>query len=104
VQQVYHPRLSRTIRIRLQIFIRFTPDGVAIHGVAGRRDIKIPRGEGRPGHGDALDALWAAVRDNRRDIHDARWGKASVEVILAILRSARERREVVLEHQGGVER
>jgi phthalate 4,5-cis-dihydrodiol dehydrogenase len=79
--------------------IRFTPDGVAVYGLDGARDIRIERGEGRPGHGDALDALWTAVRTGRRDDRDARWGKASVEVILAILRSARERREVVLEHQ-----
>jgi phthalate 4,5-cis-dihydrodiol dehydrogenase len=81
--------------------IRFTPDGLTIYGLDGAREIKVPRGEGRPGHGDALDALWAAVRDGRRDYHDARWGKASVEIILAVLQSARERREVVLEHQAG---
>jgi len=32
-------------------------------------------------------------------LHDGPWGKANVEVMLAILQSARERREVMLKHQ-----
>jgi hypothetical protein len=40
-----------------------------------------------------------AVREGRRCIHDARWGKASVEAVLAVLRSAQERREITLRCQ-----
>ena len=61
------------------------PDGILIHGLDGTREIAVPRGVGRPGQGDALDALWAAVREGRPCMHDARWGRATVEVILAIL-------------------
>jgi phthalate 4,5-cis-dihydrodiol dehydrogenase len=32
-------------------------------------------------------------------LHDGRWGKATVEVSLAVLESARERREIQLSHQ-----
>jgi hypothetical protein len=56
----------------------------------------VPRGPGRPGQGDALDALWDAVREGRRCLHDARWGRATVETILAIEESSNTRREVRL--------
>ncbi len=81
--------------------IRLSPDGVAVYGVDGKREVEIERGMGRPGHGDALDALWAAMREDKRDFHDARWGKATLEVALAVLQSARERREITLKHQTG---
>jgi phthalate 4,5-cis-dihydrodiol dehydrogenase len=76
--------------------IRLSPDGLMIHGIDGTRDAAAPRGEGRPGQGDALDALWAAVRDGKPCVHDARWGRDTVAVIHAILRSSRTGREVAL--------
>jgi phthalate 4,5-cis-dihydrodiol dehydrogenase len=76
--------------------LRLSADGLVVHGIDGTREVAVPRGPGRPGQGDALDALWAAVREGRRCVHDARWGRATVEVILAILRSAQTRREVEL--------
>ena len=76
--------------------LRLSPDGITIHDINGTREIAIERGIGRPGQGDALDALWAAVRDGRKSVHDARWGKATVEAVLAIVRSARERCEIRL--------
>ena len=79
--------------------VRLSPDGVVVYGRDGRRELPVPRGVGRPGHGDALDALCAAVREGKRDFRDARWGKATLEVALAILQSARERREIRLAHQ-----
>jgi hypothetical protein len=36
-------------------------------------------------------------------VHDGRWGKATVEVALAILRSSRQNMEVLLEHQVAVD-
>ena len=74
--------------------LRLSPDGIAIHDIKGTREIAIERGIGRPGQGDALDALWAVVRDGRKSVHDTRWGKATVEAVFAIVRSARERCEV----------
>lgn len=79
--------------------LRLSPNGVTIHGIEGTRQLAVPTGPGRPGQGDALDALWMAVREGRRCIHDARWGKASVEAVLAVLRSAQDRREVTLRFQ-----
>jgi len=82
--------------------LRLTPDAVALHGADGIRTLPIERGLGRPGQGDVLDALWAALREGRRDFHNARWGKATLEVVLAILQSAREQREIILSHQVAV--
>jgi phthalate 4,5-cis-dihydrodiol dehydrogenase len=82
--------------------IRLSAGGIVIYGVDSVRECKVERNDSWVGHGDALDALWAAVRENRRDLHDARWGRASLEVALAILQSARERREITLAHQVAV--
>jgi phthalate 4,5-cis-dihydrodiol dehydrogenase len=76
--------------------MRLSPNGILVHGVHGAREVVVPRGPGRPGQGDALDALWGAVREGRRCVHDARWGRATVETILAILESSKTRREVSL--------
>jgi phthalate 4,5-cis-dihydrodiol dehydrogenase len=43
--------------------------------------------------------MCGAIRSGRRPVHDGRWGKATVEVALAIQQSARERREVTPAHQ-----
>ncbi len=59
----------------------------------------MTRGPSWAGHGDVLDALVAALRERHSLPIDARWGKANVEVMLAVLRSARERREITLAHQ-----
>ena len=76
--------------------IRLSPNGLLIHGQSGTREIEVPRGVGRPGQGDALDVLWQAVRNGHPSRHGARWGRDTIEVILAVLQSAKARREVVL--------
>ena len=40
-----------------------------------------------------------AVVHDRPPTHDGRWGRATMEVCLGLLQSARERREVFLSHQ-----
>ena len=61
-----------------------------------------PLGPSGAFHGDVLDALIAALRQGRPSLHNARWGKATVEAALAVLRSAQERREIALIHQVAV--
>jgi len=98
-EQPYLPHFGITIVTCERGDIRITPEGLAVYGIEGRSDLEVERGEGRPGHGDVLDSVWAAIRHGQRDFHDARWGKATLEVILAILQSAREGREIGLVHQ-----
>ena len=99
VEQPHLPHFGLIVATCERGDLRLSPDGLTIHGIEGNRQVAVPTGPGRPGQGDALDALWTAVREKRRCIHDARWGKASVEVVLALLRSAQERREIALRFQ-----
>jgi phthalate 4,5-cis-dihydrodiol dehydrogenase len=52
-----------------------------------------------PGRREVLDDMRIAIRSGRPPLHDGHWGKATVEVVLAILQSALEDREITLEHQ-----
>jgi phthalate 4,5-cis-dihydrodiol dehydrogenase len=99
MEQPFQPHFGVLVVTCANGDIRVTPEGLMLYGPDGRREIAVDRGLGRAGHGDALDALWGAVREGRRDFHDARWGKATLEVALAILQSAREQREIALHHQ-----
>jgi phthalate 4,5-cis-dihydrodiol dehydrogenase len=99
VEQPYQPHFGVLIVTCARGDIRVTPEGLAVYGLEGLRHIPVDRGVGRPGHGDVLDTLWRAVREGKRDFHDARWGKATLEVALSILQSAREKREIILQHQ-----
>jgi phthalate 4,5-cis-dihydrodiol dehydrogenase len=56
-----------------------------------------------PGRREVLDDMRVAIRSGNPPVHNGRWGKATVEVALAILQSARDGREVVLEHQVAVD-
>jgi phthalate 4,5-cis-dihydrodiol dehydrogenase len=80
--------------------VRPTPRGVMVYGDAAREfqpldKPAVPRAE-------VIDELCAAAFSARAPLHNGRWGRASLEVCLAMLRSAREQREVALEHQVAV--
>ena len=51
------------------------------------------------GRSEVLDDMIAAVRTGKPPLQDGRWAKANVEVMLMLLQSARERREIMLDHQ-----
>jgi phthalate 4,5-cis-dihydrodiol dehydrogenase len=77
--------------------VRVTPSGLRIYGDEDTWEIPVDRHtDGRHG---IVDQLYEAVVHGRRPVADGRWGKATVEVLLAVLASARERREVFLAHQ-----
>jgi phthalate 4,5-cis-dihydrodiol dehydrogenase len=52
----------------------------------------VPRAE-------VIDELYAAVRHGTPPVHSGAWGLATLEVCAAMLRSAREGREIVLHRQ-----
>ena len=82
--------------------MRQTPTGLIIHGDGGDEEIAVPAGDGynRRYCSVEVDEMCRAVReDTPVRIHDARWGKATQEVVLGIIRSSDERREVFMEHQ-----
>ncbi len=77
--------------------LRLTPDGVWVYGHTERRFVPVPL-TAVPRIG-VLDALVAAVRQDRVAVQDARWGLASLEVCHAILASAAAKSEIMLSHQ-----
>jgi phthalate 4,5-cis-dihydrodiol dehydrogenase len=80
--------------------LRPTPEGVMIYGDDAQHLDKVvvpavPRAE-------VIDELYDAVVTGKPPLHSGAWAMATLEVCLAILRSAKERRELLLEHQVAV--
>lgn len=76
--------------------------GLAGLGTAGRSVIQAiskVRGFVFAAGADTRKEFYDAVVRDRAVPHDGRWGKATLEVCLAILKSSQERREVHLSHQ-----
>jgi phthalate 4,5-cis-dihydrodiol dehydrogenase len=77
--------------------LRQTPDGVMIYGEEEWREVKIPP---RMYAEIELDMMYRAWADDAPlEYADGPWGKATTEVCFGILQSARERREIRMEHQ-----
>lgn len=56
---------------------------------------EIPRAE-------VIDEFYNAVVNGRPPLHSGEWALSTLEVCLAILRSARERKDITLRHQSGI--
>jgi phthalate 4,5-cis-dihydrodiol dehydrogenase len=95
----YQPHFGLTIATCANGDLRTSPNGLTKYALNGASEIKIERGDGMPGRREVLDDMADALRRGRRPAHDGRWGKATVEVALAIQQSAKEQREVTLHHQ-----
>ena len=77
--------------------MRQSATGLYIYDDDGRHDEPLAnRGDSRA---NEVKELREAMSGERPALHDGRWGMATMEVVLAIMRSAAERREIVLEHQ-----
>ncbi len=85
--------------------IRNAQNGLAVYDASGRRDLDLRalhRPEPDPSGGLAiaiLEELYGHVALGRPAYHDGAWGRATLEATLAVMRSATERREIVLERQ-----
>ena len=77
--------------------VRLTPGGLRIYGDEESRD--IPIGTETDGRHGIVDQLYEAVINGRHPSADGPWGKATLEVLLAVFESARARQEVFLAHQ-----
>ena len=85
--------------------MRHSQHGVAIYDDEGLHDMDLTSGvSGNPaGQRRAeLEELHSALALGKPVFHDGRWGMATLEVCLAMMESARERREVQLNHQVAV--
>ncbi len=81
--------------------LRPLPHGVMIYGddaarLEPLRPPTVPRAE-------VIDELCAAIFLDRPPLHTGEWGMATMEVCLAMLQSAREQKEIMLQHQVGIE-
>jgi len=77
--------------------IRQSAHGVYVYGEDERREVPLSTGD--TGRDAVVRELYDAVVKARVPAHGGRWGKANLEVCLAVLASAQERREVLLSHQ-----
>jgi phthalate 4,5-cis-dihydrodiol dehydrogenase len=90
-----HPHFGLLIASCEKADLRPTPEGVWVYADKEKKLERIaPPMVPRAG---VIDELYAAVVEGRPPLHDGAWGLATVEVCLAMLRSAREGREVVLQ-------
>jgi phthalate 4,5-cis-dihydrodiol dehydrogenase len=76
--------------------LRQSPDGVTVYTEDGREEIPCPE---RNRHNSELLELVEALAQGRSAFPDGRWGKATLEVCLAILDSSQDGRLRKLRHQ-----
>ncbi len=98
----HQPHFGITIATCEKAELRASADGLMQYDRFGASEIKIEREPGMPGRHQVLDEMGRALRLGKRPVHDGGWGKATLEVALAIQRSAQEGREVALAHQVAV--
>jgi phthalate 4,5-cis-dihydrodiol dehydrogenase len=77
--------------------IRQTLQGLKIYGDDSQHEIELPVDLYPKADIDVMYRAWAY--DEPLRFHDARWGRATLEVCLAILQSGKERREITLTRQ-----
>jgi phthalate 4,5-cis-dihydrodiol dehydrogenase len=76
---------------------RMSPNGIYVYGDEGRREIEVLGGRGVGTL--EIQELYDCLVHGNPIVHDGRWGMATMEVGEAIMRSAAERREIMLTHQ-----
>ncbi len=81
--------------------IRQSADGLLIYDASGCREIALPTDRGP--RDLVLDELHDAVTGRRPALHDARWGLANLEVCDAARDSSASGRDVLLQHQVGID-
>ncbi len=77
--------------------LRPLPSGVMIYGDTEQRLDPLPAPE--VPRAEVIDELYGAIVEGRAPPHSGEWALATMEVCLAILRSAREQKEVTLQNQ-----
>jgi phthalate 4,5-cis-dihydrodiol dehydrogenase len=84
--------------------IRHSKEGLYVYDDDGLHDIDLSPGRmmGVGQRRAELEELYGSIANNTPLYHDGPWGMATLEVCLAIMESAKERREVQLTHQVAV--
>jgi phthalate 4,5-cis-dihydrodiol dehydrogenase len=77
-----------------QADLQLRPWGVVVHGNLEREMHELPPPS--VPRREVIDECYEAVFNGTAPLHDGAWGIATMEVCFALLRSSRERREVML--------
>jgi phthalate 4,5-cis-dihydrodiol dehydrogenase len=80
--------------------IRQSPDGIYVYVDGGRTEVPVFGGRGTGTL--EMKEMYEALFDNKPITHDGRWALATLEVGSAITESGRDRREIFLRHQWGL--
>ncbi len=98
----HQPHFGITIATCEKGELRASADGLITYDVRGAIERRIEPGAGLSGRDQVLDDMEAALRRGVEPIHGGSWGKATLEVVLAIQLSARDGHEIELKHQVAV--
>ena len=82
--------------------LRPLPAGVMVYGDSEQR--LEPRPAPKLHRAEVIDELYEAVVTGKAPLHSGEWALATMEVILAMLRSAREGKEIALKNQTSASR
>ena len=78
--------------------IRQSQYGLFVHSDEGTKDVPLIGGGGPSRRGELMELYNAVVLD-KPIRHTGPWGMATLEVCLALIQSAKERKEILLKHQ-----
>lgn len=92
----HQPFFGLTVVLCERGVIRQSPDGIYVYTETGREEIPLQASHGRS---DELRELATAIAEGRPGFPDGYWGKATLEVCLAIMASSRDGRLRRLRHQ-----
>ena len=95
-KEVFQPIFGLTLVSCEHGDVRQSPEGLFIYSDNGRKELPCSPYLDR---GTELLNLSNAVQKGTRVPTDGKWGKATLEVLLAILQSSKEDREITLNHQ-----
>ena len=82
--------------------LRHSPMGIYVYNDEGQREIDLDPGRFMGGAGQRraeLEEFYRAIVEDKPLWHDGRWGLATLEVVLAIIESAKTQKEVKLTRQ-----
>lgn len=94
---VHHAHFGEVIISCDRADLRPVPEGVMIHGDLERRMEPVPLRDAP--RAEVIDELYSAVVDGHAPVHGGEWALATIEVCLAVLRSARTGKDVKLKNQ-----
>lgn len=95
-EKIHQPFFGLTIVSCERGDIRQSPNGLFVYGEEQKYEIPIKEETGR----DVMIAeLYQAVCNDKKAVHNGEWGRANLEVCVAVLESAEKRKEVYLSKQ-----